>query len=101
MKKMQIIGKSRLSIQNEVIIKQKRISHEVTMFDVPLEKFKEIIETVPFGRVISFHLLSSIDITYSYSYQSNLFTYFLVPSAFTLFMEYAKENNLKILKNEI
>lgn len=98
---MQIIGKSRLSIQNEVIVKQKRISHEITLFDVSIEKFKEIIETVPFGRVVSFQSLSSIDITYSYSYQSNLFTYFLSPSECISFMEYAEQNNVKILKNEI
>lgn len=98
---MQIIGKSRLSVQNEVVVKQKRISHEVTMFDVPIEKFREIIETIPFGRVVSFESLTSIDITYSYSYQSNLFTYFLSPSECISFMEYAEHNNVKILKNEL
>lgn len=101
MKKMQVIGKSRLSVQNEVVVKQKRISHEVTMFDVPIEKFREIIETIPFGSVVSFQSLTSIDITYSYSYQSNLFTYFLSPAECISFMEYAEQNNVKILKNEI
>ena len=98
---MQIIGKSRLSVQNGIVVKQKRIAHEITLFDVPKDNFMEIIETVPFGQVVLIKSFSSLDITYTYTYQSNVFTYFLSPADCISFTEYAEQNHIKILKHEI
>ena len=99
---MQLIAdKVRVSFKNEVIAKQKRLTHEITVFDVQLLKFVEIIEAVSIGNILLFVSASGLDVSYSYIYQGNQFTYYLNSDQISEFREIAEQKNFKIIKHEI
>lgn len=99
---MQLIGgKVRLSLKNEVIAKQKRLIHEITLFDVQLPKFVELIENISFGQIFMFQSPSGCDVSFGYTYQGNQYAYYLNPSQIAEFKEVAKSKNFKLTKHEL
>lgn len=99
---MQLIGsKVRVSLKNEIVAKQKRLRHEITLFDVQLPKFVEIIESVPTGNIILFISPSGLDVSYGYIYQGNLFTYYLNSDQIAEFRVIEEQKGFKVIKHEI
>ena len=98
---MQIIGKSRVSLKNEVITKQKRLLHEVTLFDVDLVQFVGLIESVSFGNIILFSSVSGIDVSFGYLYQGHQFTYYLNSDHIAEFKVIAEQKGFKVIKYKL
>ena len=101
-KKMLIItDKVRITLKNEVVAKQKRLIHSVSIFEVKIEKFLELVELLPHAQKVVFFTPSGAYVTLEYMYQGNEYKYYLENDQTQNFLQFAKEKNLKYKEHEI
>jgi len=101
-KKMLLItNKVRITLKNEVVAKQKRLLHSISIFEVKIEKFFELAELLPHAQIVVFYTLSGAYATLEYMYQGNEYKYYLEDDQIQNFLQFAKEKNLKYKEYEI
>lgn len=88
--------KLRLVISNEVVAKQKRIAHTLSVFDVSAAKLFEIHENVPHSRLFALKSFSGTVVSVRYGYAGNEYTYYLNDSELEEFEALAKEKQVKV-----
>lgn len=96
-----ITNKVRIAIKNEVVAKQKRILHDMSIFDVEIQKFIGVVEFVTSGQLILIVSSSGSQATFSYTYQGNRYTYWLNVDQISEFIIIAQEKKMKMIKHEI
>ena len=84
--------KLRLVISNEVVAKQKRIAHTLSVFDVSAAKLFEVHENVPHSRMLA----SGTVVSLHYGYGGNEYAYYLNDSELEEFEALAKEKQVKV-----
>lgn len=88
--------KLRLTISNEVVAKQKRITHTLSVFDVSAAKLFEIHENVPHSRMLALKSFSGTVVSLHYGYGGNEYAYYLNDSELEEFEALAKEKQVKV-----
>lgn len=96
-----ITEKVRITLKNEVVAKQKRLSHDISIFEVELQKFLELVEIVSHGQIVVFYAPSGEYVTLEYSYQGNEYKYYLKDGQTEEFLQTAIEKNLKYKEHEV
>lgn len=96
-----ITEKVRITLKNEVVAKQKRLIHSISIFEVKLQKFLELVAIVTHGQIVVFYTPSGKYVTLEYSYQGNEYKYYLKDEQTEEFLQAAKDKNLKYKEHEI
>jgi len=96
-----ITEKVRITIKNEVVAKQKRLLHSLSIFEVKIEKFVELVELLPHAQIVVFYTPSGAYVTLEYMYQGNEYKYYLQDDQTQNFLQTAKDKNLKYKEHEV
>ena len=96
-----IANKVRITFKNELVSKQKRLIHSISIFELTLEKFLELVELLPFSRITIFSSPSGSYVVLEYMYQGNEYIYYLSDDQTQNFLQTAKDKNIKYKEHEI
>jgi len=96
-----ITEKVRITLKNELVAKQKRLLHNISIFEVQIDKFFELAELLPHAQIVVFYTPSGAYVTLGYMYQGNDYKYYLKDDQTQNFLQTAKEKNLKYKQHEI
>lgn len=100
-KKMNLTtNKVHISLSDEIVHSQKRILHQVSIFEVRMEYFLKLCEMVRKGRYVVVRSFSGVTVWFSYQYGNNEFTYFLSSEDSERFEKLASEMGLKYSKKD-
>lgn len=91
----------RIALKNEVVAKQKRLVHDISIFGVEIQKFFELLALVTHGQIVVFYTPSGAYVTFEYSYQGNDYKYYLMDEDTEDFFTHAREKNLKYKEHEL
>ena len=93
-------NKVRISLSDEIVHSQKRVFHQVTIFEVQMNDFLKLREMVQKGRYVVVRSFSGVTVWFSYQYGNNEFTYFLSDEHSECFEKTAFEVGLKYSKKD-
>ena len=86
-----------ISLSNAIVHKQKRVYHQVSIFDVQMGDFLKLHESVK-GDYVLVNSFSGSTVWFSYQYGNNEFSYFLSSEDSERFEKTASEMGLKYSK---
>lgn len=89
----------KVSLIEAIAHKQKRVYHQVSVFDVPMGDFLKLHEVVK-GDYVVVRSFSGATVWFSYKYGNNEFSYFLSSEDSERFEKMADEMGLKYSKKE-
>jgi len=88
-------NKVRISLSDGIVHKQKRVSHQVSIFEIQIDDFLKLGETVEKGKYVLVRSFSGVTVWFSYQYGNNEFTYFLSDEYSERFEKIASDMGLK------
>ena len=92
--------KVRISLSDAIVHKQKRVSHQVSIFDIQMDDFLKLCEVVEKGKYVVVRSFSGATVWFSYQYGNNEFSYFLSSEDSDRFEKLASEMGLKYSKKD-
>jgi hypothetical protein len=100
-KKMNLTtNKVHILLSDAIVHKQKRVSHQVSIFEVQMGDFLKLREMVGKGKYVVVRSFSGVTVWFSYQYGNNEFSYFLSSEDSDRFEKMADEMGLKYSKKE-
>lgn len=96
-----ITEKVRITLKNEVVAKQKRLLHSISIFGVKIHKFFELLELLPHAQITYFPPPSGSYVVLEYMYQGNEYMYYLEEDEIEIFLQIANDKNIKYKIHEI